>query len=253
MNLVVLVLLVLVFSHYQRKEQRTVEKWVRENNKELNTTVWFKFDMADRDHVATLRCSVCCQFKDKLESMRNFRSAFIDGTTNHRLRSMQEWTLFKKHQSSNVCDYTPIAKCLAQSSMDSATIERTKRKFDIAYTIVKENLAFTKMKSISKLEEQHGVNLEDGYKNDQACSTFVKFIACEQQNLLIATLSKSNFFSIQADASTDSVNVLVEMYLVLHFDPFSEDGKVQVRSRFFSARHLVVQQVNVFSSLLKKL
>ena len=66
----------------------------------------------------------------------------------------------------------------------------------------------------------------------------VKFIAREQQNSLIATLSKSNFFSIQADASTDSGNVEVEMYLVLHLDPFSEDGKVHVRSRFFSPRHL---------------
>ena len=69
--------------------------------------------------------------------------------------------------------------------MDSATTERTKRKFDIAYMIVKENLAFTKLKSVSELKERHGVNLEGGYKNDQACATFVQFIAREQQNSLI--------------------------------------------------------------------
>ena len=38
-----------------------------------------KFEVADRDHVSLLKCSICSQFSEKLQSMRNFRSAFIDG------------------------------------------------------------------------------------------------------------------------------------------------------------------------------
>ena len=53
------------------------------------------------------------------------------------------------------------------------------KKFDISYMIVKEKLAFTKMKLICELEESHSVNLEVGYKNNHACSTFVSFIAKE--------------------------------------------------------------------------
>ena len=62
-----------------------------ENDRVLNTSAWLKFDMADRDHVSSLRCEVRLQFKDKLVSMRNFRPAFIDGTTNVRT------TAFKEH------------------------------------------------------------------------------------------------------------------------------------------------------------
>ena len=34
--------------------RKTVEKWVAENDHALNTTTWLKFDVADRDHVASL-------------------------------------------------------------------------------------------------------------------------------------------------------------------------------------------------------
>ena len=90
--------------------------------------------------------------------------------------------------SSNVVDYAPIAKCFAEASMDQSTLAKTK-KFDISYMIAKEKLAFTKMKSIFE-EENHGVNLGVGYKNNHACATFVSFIAKEQKNCLLNSLSK---------------------------------------------------------------
>lgn len=74
-----------------------------------------------------------------------------------------------------------------------------------------------------------------GYKNDQACATFTEFIG---RDLQITLLSKCKFFSIQADATTDAGNIEVELYLALHFDPFSTDGEVHVRNTFFCARHL---------------
>ena len=61
--------------------------------------------------------------------------------------------LFKKERAANPCDYVPIAKALAETSMDSATVESLKRKFDVAYTIAKEKMAFTKMKPLCELEE----------------------------------------------------------------------------------------------------
>ena len=142
----------------KRSVSRTAaEKWVAEYDCTLNTIVWLKFNMADRDHVASLRCAVCTQFKDKLVLMRNFRPAFIGGTTNvqtstfreHAATGMHERAmgLFKKQQSSSVCEYAPITAALLQPSMDKATCTRTKRKFDVAYIIAKESLPFTKMKA----------------------------------------------------------------------------------------------------------
>ena len=50
----------------QKINRRTVEKWITENDKTLDTTLWLKFEVAsgDREHVSKLKCSVCKQFKD---------------------------------------------------------------------------------------------------------------------------------------------------------------------------------------------
>ena len=37
-------------------------------------------------------------------------------------------------------------------------------------------MAFTKMKPLCELKELHTVYLDLGYKNDQACATFMEFI-----------------------------------------------------------------------------
>ena len=168
--------------------KRTVEKWVAEYDCTLNTTVWLKFNLANWDHMASLRCAVCTQFKEKtcfnaqlLSSLhqRNHQRSNINVQTSmfkeHAATSMHERAigLFKKQQSSSVCGYAPIAVTLLQPSMDEATCTWTKCKFDVAYMIAKENLPFTKMKAMCKLVEQNGAELGQGYKNDQACATFI--------------------------------------------------------------------------------
>ena len=158
-----------------------------------------------------------------------FDLLFIEGTHNIKISSFkdhvatdmhgQAMTLLKKQLSSTPTEYAPIAKAMASSTMDKATTECMKRKFDVAYTIVKENLAFTKMKPLCELEKHcgaqlgqgyniykmkplcelekhHGAQLGQGYKNDRACSMFIEYIARDQQERLVATLSKAHFFSI---------------------------------------------------------
>ena len=85
------------------------------------------------------------------------------------------------------------------------------------------------MKVLCELEERHGVDLGRGYKNDRSCATYVEFIACDLQEQLMTALSRSKFFSLQADGSTDAGNIEEELFMVLHFDPYSKDGKVHVR------------------------
>ena len=98
----------------------------------------------------SLKCAVCSRFNDKLVSMRNDLPAFVKCTTNIRTSSFKEHVatdmraraivLFKKQQSSTVCEYAPIAKALLQPSMDDHTKASLKRKFDVAYMIAKEKL-----------------------------------------------------------------------------------------------------------------
>ena len=222
---------------------KTVEKWISENEKGLSTAMWLVFERTDGDryHVARLKCSVCTRFKRQLEGMRNYNPAFIDGSTNVKTSSFKDhastemhkkaMNLHKKSESNYSIQTTPIAKALYR--IDSATLTTTKKKFDIAYFIAKEGLPFTKMAPLCQLEERHGVNLGTGYKNNQACTQFVEFIAkVEQQNLL----SKAHFFSLQADGSTDCATIEDEMYLCLFFDSNGVDGRVHVRDVFFAVR-----------------
>ena len=141
---------------------------------------------------------------------------------------------FLTQGSTDVYQYAPIARALHRLDDSAAAI--TKRKFDIAYVIAKNNLAFQKMGPLCELEERHGVDLGQGYKNNQACAEFIDFIALEQQQNLAKSLSKAHFFSLQADSSTDSGNVEDEVFLVVFCDLYSPNGKVGVTSQFLTVR-----------------
>ena len=98
--------------------------------------------------------------------------------------------------------------------------------------IAKEKFVFTKMQSLCDLEEKHGVDLGPGYRNDHTCATFIDYIACDFQQQLAAALNQREFFSLQADSSTDTGNTDNELFLVLYFDPHSTDSKVRVRDTY---------------------
>ena len=125
---------------------RTVDKWIVENDKALNTATWLKYDKADREYVATLKCSVCIEFQDKLRGMRNYKPAFIGGSTNLRTSNFKDHAatnmnaramlLLKKQNSSDVTEYAPIAKAL--HTLDADAKSKIKRKFEIAFLISKE-------------------------------------------------------------------------------------------------------------------
>ena len=82
-------------------------------------------------------------------------------------RAMQ---LLRRQQSTSLMDYSPIARAFYR--MDESVEKQTKKKLDVAYTIAKEGMAFTKMNSLCQLQERHGARLGDCYKKDQACAIF---------------------------------------------------------------------------------
>ena len=223
---------------------RTFEKWIRENDKLFNTRTWLVYEKVDREFVSSMKCKVCVQFKDKLASCRNFSAAFIEGSRNLRASAFKDHArsdmhrramlLFRKQSCTSVVEYAPIAKALC--TLDASTEKRLRRKFEIAYFLCKENMPFTKMEVICQLEESHGVDLGLGYKNRQACSVFVEYIAKEQRQNLADTLGKCKFFAVQTDGSTDSANLEEELILAFYFNPTSENGKVCVCGKLLSVR-----------------
>jgi hypothetical protein len=94
------------------------------------------------------------------------------------------------------------------------------------------------MASLCDIQIRHGVDLGTGYKYNQACTTFVHYIAKDKRDYLNSVLAKSEFFSIKADGSTDSGNMeeVLVLFVVRYFDCVDNDGKVHVRSKLFAVR-----------------
>ena len=159
------------------------------------------------------------------------------------MQTVRAMELQRKSQGSGtaVINDVPIVQSLVGSTMDKVALERTRKKFDVAYFIAKEGLAFTKMKSICELEERHGVDIGPAYRNDHACSNFVEYIALEEKDRLIKALSKSKFYSFQVDSSTDIANVEEELFLVIYLESSRSAvyGKVQVVNKYFCVQHPV--------------
>ena len=118
----------------------TVDKWVLDRDKTLNTATWLTYQKADRHHVTLLRCSVCRQFENKIKSSRNFSSAFIGGTSNLHTSSFKDHAksdmhrramhFLRRQQSTTVTDYSPIARAFYK--MDESVEKQIKMKFDVA-------------------------------------------------------------------------------------------------------------------------
>ena len=85
----------------------TVEKWILDYDKTLNTSTWLGYDKTGRNQVARLKCKVCQRFVDKIRGSRNFSTAFIDGSENLQTTSFKDhakptcakgrWYIWKKN------------------------------------------------------------------------------------------------------------------------------------------------------------
>ena len=117
----------------------------KEIDKAINTTIWLAYDKVDRDHLASLKRSVCIRLADKIQSCRNFNPAFIEGLQNLRASFFKDNTatdmhkhamiLFHKSRSGDVVEYAPIARAL--STLDQNAASKLKRKLEIANPFTK--------------------------------------------------------------------------------------------------------------------
>ena len=217
----------------------TVERWKVDNDKAMNSSMWLTYDKMTTNHecVDSLKCLWCIKYKDRLIGCRNYNAAFVVGSKNlgvsavkeHSLSEMHKraMMLFNKSQGRQITEYSPIAKAL--SFLDESTACQLKKKFDIAYFICKERMPLENMKPLCELQERAGVDMGTGYKNNQACATFVEYIAQEQRELVKSVLEKCRFYSVQCDGSTDSANVEEELFLVMYCDPHAQDGRVHLQ------------------------
>ena len=183
----------------------TALKWKSTSLAKYNADEWLLVNESkiDTGLVESLKCATCTKFRDRIISMKGFTTQWSDcGSTRLQHTAAVEhatsephkksFDLFMKQKGLNVKEWNEALKDIhsdnKQSSIFSglATIQRvdielTKKKFETAFFIAKEELPLIKYKALLALEEKHGVTLGHAYWNENT-GVFIDFIAESLQN-----------------------------------------------------------------------
>ena len=102
-------------------------------------------------------------------------------------------------------------------TLNEQDLERTKKKFQIAYYIAKEELPIVKFSTMLDLEEKLGIEVGTAYRNNNSGGVFIDYISESIAEELKQKLAKARFYSVLTDGSTDSAMSENEAVFVVHF------------------------------------
>ena len=148
-----------------------------------------------KKEIVALRCTVCCRFKERIQSSRNFSDKWIrdHAKTNQHYLAMKllekELTIAK---GDGLSIYAPIARAIEKIPV--AESARLRHKFDIAYLVATEKLSYLKYPNICELERKHGVDIGLSYTNERSGRIFIHYIAEARRRELVDKIDKVNFF-----------------------------------------------------------
>ena len=146
----------------------TFKKWQRDFDKELQSLAWLDCVttfQSGKKVVVALRCSICCRFKERIQSLRNFSDKWILGADSLRTSNIRDCSktnqhvqamrlLAKEHATARgdgPSSYAPILQ--AMSTLSDTEKTRLKRKFDIAYLVATEKMSFLKYPALCEMEK----------------------------------------------------------------------------------------------------
>ena len=187
----------------------------------------------NRRKLESLKCEVCKTYESYICGIKGFNSQWIEGSKRLQLGSAisphaerephkKAMELFLKRRGLSLAERDACISLeenqqtilTGMSKMNKKDYERTKKKFDVAYFIAKEEMPMVKFESILSLEERHGVDIGTAYRNRNSGGIFVDSI----NNSLVDKLEKAQFYSILTDGPTDSSISENEAVLVVYFD-----------------------------------
>lgn len=211
----------------RRVEVKSYQKWQKELDKDYQTLSWLECTTTtSKDLVDELKCKVCAKFMDKLVGMRNFNDKWICVAKSLRISNIKDHAKSDQHARAMMYARKEFSRatCTSATDLSDAPILKSlltlsdeqkvqlSNKFDIAYFVAIEDLAFRKYPKICELEARHGVNIGTAYVNEIAGKTFCHYVAESRRQELIKTISKTSFFSILLDGSTDKGNIDDEIF-----------------------------------------
>lgn len=172
-------------------------------------------------NVKSFNCLVCKMFAKKVQGLKNFSNSWaFEGSCNLRLSNVIDHANGEPHRKAMELHIAGTKMSMPQTStkgqqlvtqglskMNQEDIDNTRKKFEVAYFIAKEELPLVKYEQLLKLEEKHGVEFGVAYRNHKSCGVFINFISKEMEVRLCKKINESHFFSVLADGSDDvSVN-----------------------------------------------
>ena len=108
----------------RRVTVNTCKKWQSSFEHEYQTLSWLRYDVDkhDRDLVNTLWCDACRANEDKIVGMKNYSSAWMAGSLNHKTSNVVDHATSEQHKAAMIhvqrsanepiTNYSPIARSL---------------------------------------------------------------------------------------------------------------------------------------------
>ena len=241
----------------------TAEKWITSSLAKYCADEWLLIIENDEDKgfVKALKCKTCSEFHDRIVSMKGFAPQWSGSGSTRLLHAAaiehansyahgKSFDMYMKSKGLDATERTNIMQDLLSenkqndilvgiSTMKKNDLEFTKKKFDIAYLVAKEEMPVIKYNSILALEERHGVKLGTAYKNENTAGTFMDYISKRLSKDLESKIDKVNFYSILTDGSTDSAIKENEGVFVSYLNPDPPGlDQIKVSSKEIEARAL---------------
>ena len=253
----------------------TVERWKSNDLAIYDANDWLTYqeeNIGGKKYCTSLKCKVCSEFEESIDKRHNFNRTFIDGSTNFKVSSVMDHAnseihkialnLFRRKGGQSA---TPINKDKNQPTLEfklgPQQQEEMKKKFDISYFVVKEELPLTKYEKIIELEKRHGVLHSSPYSNRTAATNFISYQSDVLKSQLAKDIANAKFFSVLFDGTTDCAVVEQEAVFAIYFNPDPDlndstvnDGQepmVKVQMGFISVENLASSTADGVVSGLK--
>lgn len=187
-----------------------------------------------------MKCTLCCEWKKKIENSKNFSDRFVVGCNNYRISAVQDHgksemhlksieendkknaedagETFRKRVVTSIPENSPLLNSLKKASAKER--ESLIKLFDVAYLIAMKGRPYTDYPDYIELEKIHGVKFDVNYNHRNACAEFIRYISQSLFDVKVKEkLKRVNFITVLCDGATDAAIIEKECIFVLFVDP----------------------------------
>lgn len=169
----------------------------------LGLFAWLRYDKDNK----SMHCIYCRECSKSMPGSGS--SDFAVSSTTFRIETLKKHNKSKKHiLCRDRCvagKAAPLPAAFQRQAVANKTSENSELmiKFNTAYNIAKEELPFTKFKSLITLMKKNGMDVNPTYANDTACAQFIGVIADTLKKQTSKQIAESVYMSFMIDGDTD--------------------------------------------------